>query len=231
MLKGINQTTVHLRLLTLYTNRPFTESGSDLRRAITATFSDINVLHNHNGSGFDYRSPRVRYLVIDQVPHLISFDEGLGIVERIYCEQTALRCGQKVYQVTGTELQDIHDDVGICGELYHYQSQTPWLALNEENYERYGKLSAGAEKRALLERIMAANMLALAKNVELDVQEKIMVKMLGFDEVRLKAGQTPLLGFHAQFVTNFRIPAFVGVGKMVSKGFGLFGDCQGIVLA
>lgn len=30
-----------------------------------------------------------------------------------------------------------------------------------------------------------------------------------------------MLGFHAEFVTNFRIPAFVGVGKMVSKGFGL----------
>ncbi|MBK5276172.1 MAG: hypothetical protein JJE30_14130 [Desulfuromonadales bacterium] len=37
----------------------------------------------------------------------------------------------------------------------------------------------------------------------------------------MKAGQTPMLGFHAEFVTNFRIPAFVGVGKMVSKGFGL----------
>lgn len=32
-----------------------------------------------------------------------------------------------------------------------------------------------------------------------------------------------MLGFHAEFVTNFRIPAFVGVGKMVSKGFGLMG--------
>jgi hypothetical protein len=27
--------------------------------------------------------------------------------------------------------------------------------------------------------------------------------------------------FHPEFVTNFRIPAFIGVGKMVSKGFGL----------
>jgi hypothetical protein len=231
MLKGINQTTVHLRLLTLYTNHPFTEGGSDLRRAITAAFSDIAVLHNHNGSGFDYRSPRVRYLVIDQVPHLISFEDGLKIVERIYREQTALRCGARVYRVTGTELLDIHDTVGICGELYHYQSQTPWLALNEENHGIYMKLSHQAERSAMLERIMTANMIALSKNIELDVQEKIMVKMLAFDDVRLKAGKTPMLGFHAQFVTNFRIPAFVGVGKMVSKGFGLFGDRQGMVQA
>lgn len=218
---------MHLRLLTLYTDRPFCENGSDLRRAITASFSDIAVLHNHNGTGFDYRSPRVRYVVIDRVPHLISFDDGLEIVERIYREQANLRCGQKVYQVTGTELQDIHDDAGICGDLYHYQSHTPWLALNEENYDRYMQVSGVLERRAMLERIMAANMLALSKNVELDVQEKIMVKLLRFDEVRLKAGQTPLLGFHAEFVTNFRIPAFVGVGKMVSKGFGLMGDFLG----
>lgn len=212
---------MHLRLLTLYTDRPFCENGSDLRRTITASFSDIAVLHNHNGTGFDYRSPRVRYLVIDRVPYLISFDDGLEIVERIYRGQASLRCGQKVYQVTGTELQDIHDDAGICGDLYHYQSHTPWLALNEENYECYMKVSGTLERRAMLERIMAANMLALAKNVELDVQEKIMVKLLRFDEARLKAGQTPMLGFRAEFVTNFRIPAFIGVGKMVSKGFGL----------
>ena len=218
---------MHLRLLTFYTDRPFCENGSDLRRAITASFSDIAVLHNHNGTGFDYRSPRVRYVVIDRVPHMISFDNGLEIVERIYREQANLRCGQKVYQVTGTELQDIHDDAGICGDLYHYQSQSPWLALNEENYERYMQVIGVLERRAMLERIMAANMLALSKNVELDVQEKIMVKLLRFDEVRLKVGQTPMLGFHAEFVTNFRIPAFVGVGKMVSKGFGLMGDCLG----
>ena len=215
---------MHLRLLTLYTDRPFCENGSDLRRAITASFSDIAVLHNHNGAGFDYRSPRVRYLVIDRVPHLISFDDGLEIVERIYREQASLRCGQKVYQVTGTELQDIHDEAGICGNLCHYQSHTPWLALNEENYERYMQVIGGAERRAMLERIMAANMLALSKNVELDVQEKIMVKLLRFDDVWLKAGQTRMLGFHAEFVTNFRIPAFVGIGKMVSKGFGLMGN-------
>lgn len=220
-MKAINQTTMRLRLLTLYTDRPFCESGSDLRRAVTASFSDIAVLHNHNGSGFDYRSPRVRYMVIDGVSHLISFDDGLEIVERIYREQASLRCGQKVYHVTGTELQDIHDHTGICGELYHYQSHTPWLALNEENYERYMLLSGVVERRAMLERVMAANMLALAKNVELDVQERIKVKLLRFDEIRLKAGQTPMLGFQAECVTNFRIPAFVGIGKMVSKGFGL----------
>lgn len=98
---------MHLRLLTLYTDRPFCENGSDLRRAITAFFSDIAVLHNHNGTGFDYRSPRVRYVVIDRVPHLISFEDGLEIVERIYREQANLRCGQKVYQVTGSELPPV----------------------------------------------------------------------------------------------------------------------------
>lgn len=220
-MKAINQTNIHLRLLTLYIDKPFYANGSDLRRAITASFNNIAVLHNHNDVGFDYRSPRIRYLVIDRIPHLISFDDGLEIVERIYHEQVALRCGRKVYQVTGTELRDIHDDAGIYGALYHYKSQSPWLALNEENYERYLRISNEKERRAALERIMVANMLALAKNIELDVREKIMVKFLHFDEVRLKASQINMLGFRIEFVTNFRIPAFVGVGKMVSKGFGL----------
>ncbi|MBW8002906.1 MAG: hypothetical protein FVQ80_12940 [Planctomycetes bacterium] len=33
---------------------------------------------------FDYRSPQVRYMVINGIPRLISFNEGLHVVEEIF---------------------------------------------------------------------------------------------------------------------------------------------------
>lgn len=220
-MKSVNSATIHLRFLTLYTDRLFKASGADLRRAVTARFSDIPVLHNHHGKGFDYRSPRVRYIVVDGIPRLVSFDDGLEIVEQIYAEGPDLLCGSSLYRVSGTELEDRYEIAGISGELHHYRSFSPWMALNEENVTRYFKAGNSYDRRALLERIMAANMLAFSKNVSLDIQDRIMVKLLGVRETRVRAGDTPMVGFRVNFVTNFRIPTYVGIGKMVSKGFGV----------
>lgn len=217
-----NHTKIHVRVLTLYTDKPFKGYGSDVRRAITARFSDIPILHNHKVGGFDYKSPRVRYLVLEGYPRLVSFDDGLAIVEQIYREQPEIRVGRRSYDVTGTELEDMIEPVGITGDaFYKYRSITPWLALNEENHSVYVKTVSFQERKELLARILTANLLALSKSLNLEIMEMIKVKIGSIAEVNLKAGQIPMLGFKISFETNFRLPKFIGIGKLVSKGFGV----------
>jgi hypothetical protein len=211
-MRATNYSDIHVRILTLYTDKPFNGHGSDVRRAITAKFKDIAVLHNHKENGFDYKSPRVRYLVIDNYPRLVSFADGLDIVERIYKEQPDLRIGTKSYLVSGTELQDTIETVGISDEgFYKYRSITPWIALNEENHVTY--------KRTQL--FLIGNLLALSKNLNIEVQRMVDVKIDHFAEINLEAGSITILGFKVEFKTNFKIPQFIGVGKLVSKGFGV----------
>lgn len=222
MIKATNNGQIHIRVLTLYTDKPFQGYASDLRRAITSQFKDNPVLHNHNGIGFDYQSPRVRYIVIEQLARLLSFENGLDIVERIYKETPCLKVGYTVYTVTGTELDDSIEDVGIFGRAtYRYSSLTPWLALNEKNYPIFMKIDSLCKRKAFLSRILVGNFLSLSKNFNLEIRDKIIVTINNFTEVDLKAGQIPMLGFKVSFETNYKLPIFIGVGKLVSKGFGI----------
>lgn len=221
-MRATNHSKIHIRILTLYTDKPFKGYGSDVRRTITARFKDNSILHNHKENGFDYKSPRVRYLVVDNYPRLVSFDDGLDIVEHIYQEQPDLRVGSRCYLVTGTELQDMIEHVGLSGDGFcRYRSITPWIALNEENHAIYKQIESFQERKELLSRILIANLLALSKNLNIEVKKMIEVKINNFAEVNLKAGQIMLLGFKVGFETNYRIPQFIGIGKLVSKGFGV----------
>ncbi len=222
MTRTTNNRQIHIRILTLYTDKPFRGYGSDLRRAITAQFQDNPILHNHNGIGFDYQSPRVRYIVIEHLPRLLSFKNGLDIVEQIYKEKPCLRVGYNVYTVTGTELEDRIEDIGIFGRVtYRYSSLTPWLALNEKNYSTFMKMGSLQERKAFLSRILVGNFLSLSKNFNLEIRDKVRVTLNNFTEINLKAGQISMLGFKVNFEINYKLPSFVGIGKLVSKGFGI----------
>lgn len=222
MNRAKNYRQIHIRILTLYTDKLFRGYGSDLRRTITAQFKDIPVLHNHKELGFDYKSPRVRYLVIEHIPRLLSFENGLDIVERIYKEQPSLKLGHTVYNVTGTELEDRIEAIGILGEkTLRYSSITPWLALNEENYSTFLKMSSYQKRKDFLSKILIGNLLSLSKYLNIEIHETIRIKLYNFNEISLIVGQLPMMGFNVSFETNYTLPLFIGIGKLVSKGFGI----------
>lgn len=222
MTRATNHSQIHLRVLTLYTDKPFRGYGYHLRRAITAQFKDNPVLHNHNGIGFDYRCPRVRYIVVEHLPKLLSFESGLDVVEQIYKEKPRLKVGYTFYAVTGTELEDRIEDIGIFeGATYEYSSITPWLALNEKNYSTFMKMGSLRKRKAFLSKILVGNLLSLSKNLNLEIRDKVRVTLNNFAEIDLKAGQISMLGFKINFETNYKVPSLIGIGKLVSKGFGI----------
>lgn len=212
---------LHIRRLRLYTDKPFHHQGADLRRAITAAFPDRAVLHNHQGDQFDYRSPRVRYVVLDQKPQLISFNEGLHVLEEIYRNGLTLSVGTQHYHVTGTELEDQIEHLGTADTLLEYRSLTPWLGLNERNYAAFQKMKTVEERMDLLSRILNGNYLSLCKAGSITIEERLMTRVFSFRQVPLSHQGTSLLGLKVVFVSNMLLPDGVGLGKLVSKGFGL----------
>jgi len=212
---------VQLRILRLYTDQPFRERGSDLRRALTAQFKDIPLLHNHLPEGFDYRSPRVRYLVIRDVPQLAAFDAGLEILEKIYRCGARLRVGNKVYTITGAELEDRMVQFGVDEALHTYRSSTPWIALNERNHERFQRAGTPGERKSLLSSIITGNYLSLCKTLGISITERILTSVQEYQVIQVKHLNTSLLGMEVVFVSNILLPEWIGIGKLVSKGFGL----------
>ena len=96
-----------------------------------------------------------------------------------------------------------------------------WLALSQDNYQRYQQIQNDLERIDFLEGILKANIIAFAKGVKWDVDRTIHLRI---DEV-IKTKLVPyksqkLMAFDLTFRSNVFLPDFVGLGKGVSLGFG-----------
>lgn len=211
---------VALRVARLYTDKPFTGTGGDLRRAITACFPDNPLLHHHGDGGrFRYSMPDVRFLVIDKTPCLVGLRDGMDMVEVVAKGTKTLKAGRKSYTVTGHDFIEDRMELGIGPGLNQYTSRSPWLALNQKNTTKFFAADE-KENETLLESILTGNFLSLAKNMEITIRGRVLVKLLAFAAKKVIT-PNPMRGFEVSFVSNMLLPEFLGLGKMVSKGFGL----------
>jgi hypothetical protein len=221
-----DQTNIHFRELRLYLDRPFKGLGEALRLAITGAFPDRSVLHNHKGDSFDYRSPQVRYLVLNGIPRLISFHEGLHVLEEIYRSgpdpALTLRVRNTTYEVRGVELCERIEPIGLTNDLITYRSISPWLGLNQENYRRFKSLNSQTDRKSLLTQILVGNYLSLCKWIGLHLQGRILLTVQHYQTTWITVNRQRFQAFRVQFVSNILIPEFIGLGKMVSKGYGIF---------
>ena len=101
-----------------------------------------------------------------------------------------------------------------------YVFLTPWLALNEENYGKYTKLTNWQAKKELLAKTLVGNIISMSKGLGYTISEPIRADILKVREVKTFLKGTPMLGFLGEFCVNFAIPDYFGLGKSVSRGFG-----------
>ncbi len=110
--------------------------------------------------------------------------------------------------------------IGIHDKIKKYKFLSPWLALNEKNYQKYNKSGTLLKRKELLEKILIGNILSMSKSLGYTVPAPIEVKILNLKEKQTSLKGTPMLGFLGSFSVNFDIPDYWGIGKSVSRGFG-----------
>ena len=120
----------------------------------------------------------------------------------------------------GVDIDEREAFLGITEKLEGYSFITPWLALNEKNYQKYQRSGTLAKRKELLEKILIGNILSMSKSLGYTVPAPIEVKILNLKEKQTSLKGTPMLGFLGTFSVNFEIPDYWGIGKSVSRGFG-----------
>jgi Cas6b C-terminal domain/Cas6b N-terminal domain len=175
--------------------------------------------HNHSGNGFFYHHPLIRYDTSRGDAAVIGLAAGAVFV-RSLPPTDHLRLGPDDFPVTNRSVTTDRVTVGPCPEMIRYKFLTPYLALNQENYEVWRRAGA-SERSGLLKRILIGNLLSLSKAIELNVATRLHVETrlepTGFEE--LKPGLR-LLGFRGSFSANFVAPGYWGIGKSSARGFG-----------
>ena len=211
-----------LRVLKLFTDQPFTHTGSHLRGTLVHQFPDRQRLHGHNDEG-QPQPAQIRYLVRNRVPCVVGLDVGRRDLLELYDTVEELVVPNESYRVTGKELIEVPLEIGPAPGLHTYRFVTPWIALNQSNHEKFRSLSSSDRKRQLLESIAVGNVLTAARaaGVTLPREPRVEVRLVDWSQRPIEVTGQKLLGFKAVMVTNLRWSPWLGLGKMVSKGFGL----------
>jgi hypothetical protein len=206
--------------LILTSTCPVTGSASQLRGFFATKFSEYELLHQHiNADKLIYRYPKIQYKIIDRTPLVIGINEGAQVLNEIYDKYDTIKLGDSTYKIVEMDVVMRKEDFGITDHILSYRFITPWLALNQKNYERYVK-SDRSGRKDLLCRTLIGNILSMAKGLNHVVvsQIKLDIGRIRHKECTVKG--VGMIGIECDFMVNFAIPDYLGLGKSVSKGFG-----------
>jgi hypothetical protein len=150
----------------------------------------------------------------------LGFNEGVEIVKQIFHDLKLININGRWEEILSKGLESYTASFSITSEQLPYSFLTPWLALNEKNYEKYQKLGEWIKRKELLEKILIGNIISMSKSLGYTVPEPIKANIIKLKEVPTSLKSTPMLGFLGTFSVNFEIPDYWGIGKSVSRGFG-----------
>jgi len=190
-----------------------------MRGYISHTFPQYTELHHHlEGDKLLYQYPHIQYKVLSNIPMVIGIDSGVEVLKSIYDKIDEFKIGCEIQIIFEKQIIVRNEEFVVSDKTKGYTFLTPWLALNQENYNKWNTLS-NHEKQERLNRILIGNILSMAKGLRYVVTEEIKAEM-DVRPVLTKLKGVPMVGFLGRFCVNFAIPDYLGLGKSVSRGFG-----------
>ena len=92
------------------------------------------------------------------------------------------------------------------------------MALNQNNFRKYIN-SQSSQRPELLKKILIGNLISVSKWLQYDVKDRIYA-MVNVNPINVNFKNQKMIAFKGNFVCNFLIPDYLGLGKSVSRGFG-----------
>jgi len=211
--------------LRVLTDAPIDASAAQLRGFFATKFNDYQLLHHHSADKLIYDYPRVQYKVIDGQHLVLGIDEGVEVLKEIYDQYESLRLGSMTYNVIGHEFGVKECELSVSDEYCVYAFKTPWLALNQANYQKFYACKNRMERLELLSRTLIGNLLSISKSFGYTVPQRIEA-VIDVNAAKTRLKGVSVMAFHGRFTTNFEIPELLGVGKSVSRGYGAVQKCN-----
>ena len=211
--------------LVLNTDRPVEEDATKLRGYIGNTFIRYPILHHH-APELIYTYPKVQYKVIGGTPAILGIGEGVGVLREIAPQINDLQLSNSHYSVRQRVQYEQAVNMVPIRDAVQYRFITPWIALNQEHFERYLSLTEWADKKMLLNSILIGNILSMAKGLDIVIDRELHVTTK-VDQATVMFKGIKMIGFTGEFRVNYAIPEYFGIGKGVSAGFGTVKAARG----
>lgn len=200
-------------------DEPISSSASKLRGFIGNQFKQYMILHNHySDDKFLLTYPSVQYKVIDDMFHILGINDAGRIVKHI-SQNLEFFDLDKRYNIERVIINQKEYDIKPSSQERHYKFISPWLGLNQNNYQRYIDSDSWKEKKELLNKILVGNILSMSKGLGIVVNKRLYAKT-HLIEKPVEYKSIIMKGFMGEFKVHYDIPDYFGLGKGVSQGFG-----------
>lgn len=194
--------------------------GRKLRGFFAADGGEGSLLHNHGEGGRSiYRYPLVQYKIVRGVPTVVAAEAGISQVYPLVMDRQTLCLGDQRFPRGHMQIDLSEARVGDTPSPLRYRFCAPWFGLNQDNYALYRQADENARKE-LLVRVLAGNLLSLSKGLDVTVERRLCVSA-SLRERLVRFKEETVLGFVGEFSVNYAIPPLLGLGKSVSRGFGV----------
>lgn len=186
-------------------------------------FKNHDVIHNHDlktGKPI-YRYPLIQFKLINKIPSIIAITgSAVAVFLEIFMRLDRIVIDDVTFPVFEKDIKVNEVEFGFAHETFMYEFVSPWIGLNQKNYQRYDTSSL-AGKNEILKKTLIGNILSMSKNLGywLEKDQKIHIEIRVQEKTVHLKGKN-MIGFTGIFKTNFMIPDDLGIGKSVSRGFG-----------
>ena len=184
-------------------------------------YERYDLLHNHDRDTGKhlYRYPAVQFK-INRFFSIFGYkQEGIEILKDIFLTSENLVIEGKTIEIYGKEIEVKEAVFGEDGQFYVYEFLTPWIALNQSNYKEYMRIDDDAQKNRMLNSILVNNIISFCKFAGYTIKSRLEVKSK-FLEVQANLKGKTHNAFKGEFMVNFLLPDFLGLGKSSSRGYG-----------
>jgi len=181
------------------------------------------MFHQHLPSGASLNKyPLIQYKCIKGSPAIQCFGEGVEEIHKFFNHkdwQINVNGRPLDLKIEKLELNTI--TVNVWNKNLQFGIAT-WLGFNDENFAKYKLIKSLSEKIEFLERILTGNIISMAKGIDWDIPREINLKIEDIRNEKLVTYKNiKLNAFDLVFNCNVSMPAYIGLGKGVSKGFGV----------
>lgn len=209
----------------LHWNRPLEGAPGirirQLRGALASAFHEDDLFHQHDPltGRLLYRYPRVQYRWHQGRGVVSGWAEAAGRLLLLPWLDLNLVLGDDHVLVADAALTLRQGQFGVSRQLLHYQTQSPLLLFNQENYQRYQLLDE-AGRQAERDRLLVSNLLIGLRGLGVTFPEHLYASFVETRPRQCHYKGERLLGLSGRFVTNAHLPDGFAVGHAVSHGFG-----------
>ena len=205
--------------LTFDSTCPVHGSVPELRGFFATKFADYTELHRQEADSFIHRYPAVQCKVIRGFSTVIGISEGAAFLKEFAEESREIQIGPDTYRIAEHDIAIRDEEFGISEIVHSYEFATPWLALTQENYKKFYKLTGKPARDEFVRKILVDTILSLSKSLDCVVSAPIICDTnLHFQKDQLNGAS--VMTFTGKFQVNFQIPEYLGIGKSVSQGYG-----------